>query len=133
MKLTVWCLFSLALLSTLSSAGENNQKGWSNQTGNDMIPSCTAAIDLADNKDVSRDRAANGLECLHYVAGYLDGYGAGESAGRTAVLCFPENTNTGQIVRVFVKWMNDHPKNLNEPVAKCMFYALIDSFACRLP
>jgi len=131
MKLSVWCVFSLALLSTLSSAGENNQKGWSNQTGNDMFPSCTAAID--NNKDVSRDRGASPLECLQYVAGYLDGYSAGGSGGRTVVLCYPENTNTGQIVRVFVKWMSDHPKNLNEPLAKCMLNALSDAYACRVP
>jgi hypothetical protein len=124
----------LALLLMLSSLAVCGESGWSNLTGNDLLPTCMAAVDFLDNKDLSRDRGSDALQCLHYAGGFLDGYEMASTVekGKPA-LCFPKNTNTGQVVRVFVKWMKDHPEKLNEPAGDCVSAALVDAFACKYP
>ena len=131
---TILRLFLLVpLLSSLMVAREGD-KGWSNRTGNDLLPACAIAVDFLDHKDLSKDQGHEAFECLMYVAGYLNGYGMASTVekGKPA-LCFPENTSTGQIIRVFAKWMKDHPERLSEPAANCMFAALSDAFGCKYP
>jgi len=121
----------LLMLSPLAVAAN---KGWSDQTGNDMLPLCSLAVDFLDNSDLSREQAEKALECLHYISGFLDGYTASSAlAEGKPMVCFPADSNTGQMVRVAVKWMKDHPEKLNQPASVCVFQAFLDSFACKYP
>jgi hypothetical protein len=122
------------LLFASVGTGREGDKGWINQTGNDLLPICTAGVELLDKKDLGRDRANDALNCLHYVGGFLDGYGMASviEKGKPA-LCLPKNANTGQVVRILAKWLKDHPERLNESAATCMFAALVDAFVCKSP
>jgi hypothetical protein len=132
MKLKLLC--PILLLSVSHLAAKTSEKGWSAQSGNDILPKCVAAVDFMDQKDLPRDRAEDGLECLNYVAGYLDGFGSAQTTIKgMPVLCFPERSNTGEVVRVFVKWMRDHPEKLNEPTSVCLSSATTQAVACKFP
>jgi len=118
----------------LSTSAIASDKGWINQAGNDLLPRCSLAVDLMDNKDLNGGQANDALECMHYVAGYLDGYGVASAAEKgKPFLCFPDHSNTGQMVRVFVKWMRDHPEKLHLAASACFFEALTDAFMCKYP
>jgi hypothetical protein len=92
------------------------------------------AVDALDKKDLSRDQGYDALQCMHYVAGFLDGYDIASAVEKgKPFLCLPHDSNIGQIVRVVVKWLRDHPEKLNQAASVCVFEALGDAFMCKNP
>jgi hypothetical protein len=131
MKTIMKATLLVLVLSTLATASD---KGWSNQTGNDLLPVCSVAVDLLDKKDVNRNDANDGLECLQYVSGFLDGYSVASTVEKgKPFICFPKDSNTGQMVRVVAKWLRDHPEKLNLAASDCVFEALGEAYMCKYP
>jgi Rap1a immunity proteins len=131
MKTPMKATLLVLVLSTLASASD---KGWSNHTGNDLLPVCSVAVDFLDKKNVSRDDANDALECLQYVSGFLDGYAVASTVEKgKPFICFPKDSNTGQMVRVVVKWLRDHPEKLNLAASDCVFAAVGEAYMCKYP
>jgi hypothetical protein len=98
------------------------------KTGNDLLPACNAAVDFMDKHEVR----SGAIECVAYVNGFIDGEQLGEFAATgIAVICPENNVSTGQLIRVAVKWMKEHPEKLNDPASACLFIALKEAFACK--
>jgi|HubBroStandDraft_5_1064220.scaffolds.fasta_scaffold168950_2 hypothetical protein len=122
------------LVFVVSTFALASDKGWGNQTGNDLLPVCSVAVDVLDKKDGSNDQAHDAVECFQYVSGFLDGYGVASAVDKgKPFLCFPKDSNTGQMVRVVVKWMKERPEKLHLAASACVFEALGDSFMCKYP
>jgi len=129
MKLALLCLITI-LLSSLAEG----QKGASGKTGNDLLPACTAALDEVDGRSISADQMLAGRACGYYVAGFLDGWGFGQVAAqgtKETAICPPEGFTSVQAIRIFTKWMREHPEKLNEGAGPLLFFALRDAFGCK--
>ena len=108
MKTIIKSTLLLLIFSTLAFASE--KAAWGNDKGNDLLSQCSVAVDFLDKKDLSRDQAFDALRCLHYVAGFLDGYDVASAVEKgKPFLCLPHDSNISQMVRVVVKWLRDHP------------------------
>jgi hypothetical protein len=49
------------------------------------------------------------------------------------VACIPQNASLLQLARVVVKWLRDHPDQLQKPKAILVQQALQDAFPCAPP
>jgi len=120
MNAKIICPILLLALAQIASAADNKGAGWSNHTGSDYLTRCAAAVEMMDNKVVSSQRADDAVECSNYVAGFLDSF----QQGNKTTFCFPEHANTGQMIRVFEKWLRDHPERLDQPPSELLLSAL---------
>lgn len=131
MRTTFISFLLLVICSPLASATD---KGWSNIDGNTLLPRCSLAVEFQDKKDLKPDGVTDTVLCLDFVSGFLDGYETASTVENgKPMLCFPEGATTGQMIRVIVKWMQDHPEKLNEPASHLVFQALYNSFGCKYP
>lgn len=77
---------------------------------------------------------ANGFNegyCLALVIGVNAGYEMGKGVdGTISHLCIPGEVTYGQMVRVVVKYLNDHPEELHHSSALLTVNALIGAFRC---
>lgn len=128
MKTTLQLSLMVLLVSSVGFA--TNSKGASNKTGNDLLPSCSLAVDAADNKGLSTPQLMEAGNCLTYIEGFLDGYALG-AVGGSPIACLPEDVTVGQVARIVVKWMKDHPEKLNDAAPVCVLAALYNSFPCK--
>jgi len=85
---------------------------------------CQAAIDLKEA--VKKDST------ILYEAGYCDGLVQGVSYMRvlTDAVCFREGITPGQRIRVVIKYLNDHPAELDEEGAYLVAKAMHQAFPC---
>ncbi|MGA7225461.1 MAG: Rap1a/Tai family immunity protein, partial [Candidatus Acidiferrales bacterium] len=44
--------------------------------------------------------------------------------------CFPDSVTNGQMLRVFVKYLDEHPQDLHEPAALLYIEAMRRAFPC---
>jgi hypothetical protein len=128
MKTTSQLLLMLLLVSSVGFAADS--KGASNKTGNDLLPSCSLAVDAMDGKNLSTAQLMDSANCLAYLSGFIDGYVLG-AVGGSPIACFPEDGTVGQVARIVVKWMKDHPEKLNEAAPVCVLTALYNAFPCK--
>jgi len=135
MKRSMLLCFGLLLCIAPAYSGKvDHSKGWSGMDGNDLLPMCQTGIEISDGngKNVSASRSIDAIHCSIYIQGFLDGIAVAQVApGATKILCFPEGVNGLQMVRVVVKWLQDHPARLHEPAYSCVFAAVHDAFACQ--
>lgn len=56
------------MLLLVSSVGfATNSKGASNKTGNELLPSCSMAVDAADGRSLSTTQLVDAGNCLEYL------------------------------------------------------------------
>lgn len=78
------------------------------------------------------DRGINGLACLNYLYGIVDGYRATlELVGGRPLLCFPPNMSTHQLAAVYVKWGDRNPEKWHLKPRTSVMMALQEAFPCR--
>jgi hypothetical protein len=71
--------------------------------------------------------------CIAYVQGIYDTYDSltfWDIQRKSKKTCFREGFNTEQMIRVFVKYIDDNPRLLDIPPAPMLLGALRDSFPC---
>src|SRR5678816_1339348 len=75
------------------------------EDGNTFLAECTAAVRLLDNpQSLTNDEIFVAGKCANYVNGFRDGYLMAQLAS-TKDVCMPYEVNTGQLIRVFVKFL----------------------------
>jgi len=71
------------------------------------------------------------LLCAAYINGFMDGI-AMQSINNRRYICWPKDgLSAFQAVRIVVKWLEDHPKNLNKSGRSEVMLALEDAFPCK--
>jgi hypothetical protein len=75
--------------------------------------------------------------CAVYVSGFLDGVSFGtafaeDKAGRKlpSPFCFPDAIDTGQIMRIVLKYIREHPEEAHERTAVLLVRALRQAYPC---
>jgi hypothetical protein len=85
---------------------------------------------------VSHQEAVTASACFSYVRGFHDGWTTG-SLYKYAItgmerfkICFPEVSYL-QLIKVFVKWGDDHPELLHHERWQALRAAWVNAFPCR--
>jgi hypothetical protein len=98
-------------------------------TGNMLLPVCEDAIKVDNNNGFatnyyrSQQQINDQGMCLGYVAAMAD-------LGNQTFFCVPPNSTYGQDVRIFVKYLNNHPEKLNVDGVSLVYQSLKQAFPC---
>lgn len=110
---------------------------------------CNAAIRCDDNPGACKGAVmADMSACYAYIEGFMTGQAIAmgkvialgteekdlsyvEARRRYMKYCLPETVTHDQIVRVFVKYINDHPEKLHEQAGNMLHAALQEAFPCK--
>jgi hypothetical protein len=71
--------------------------------------------------------------CVGYVGGWLDSLALLQGGGalKAPIVCLPPNgISNEQAIRIFVKWVNDHPRDMSEPARLVFLLSIRDAFPC---
>jgi hypothetical protein len=91
------------------------------KSGNDYLRSCEA---LTHNEDFS----VQDVQCRIYTQGVVEGLTAYQVQARSKLFDAPPHLNVSQVEKIIVKYMNDHPKNLNITTSQLILWALMDAY-----
>lgn len=120
----------LAILATLTLATASLFRH-AQADGATLIPSCAAAVKLADGDRLDEIDTTQGLYCLGYVAALRDAESlASTLLGIDAAFCASPRVTHEQIARIFLQYVADSPERLQEPARIHMRDALAATFPC---
>ncbi len=108
-------LICLMLLLASCAQGQTSQKSLASD-GNTFLSQC-------GNYDTAS------LGCTMYVGGVMDGRSLSDKPG----FCLPDGITYGQILRVSIKYMQDHPEQLHYPTYLLVVAAHVNAFPCAAP
>jgi hypothetical protein len=98
---------------------------------------CRAEIRAADEMDNRGKSNASdlmdGLACLNYVQGVLDAFEAASKwnwAPKGEAVCIPPDVKGDQAVRIFMKYADNHPEELNKAAPSVLWSAMHSVFPC---
>jgi hypothetical protein len=102
--------------------------GWELRTGTDYLSACGTAL------DPNAPRFQLGV-CGGYVRGLAAGLESTqalyvEAMHQPKVSCLPKTYAPSQLMRVGLKYLNDHPADLHRPLEDLMVFSWIQSFPC---
>ena len=117
----------------------------STKSSGKMHQFCKLWIQKNDGKALGRLDTTKGLACSWYFKGMFDSsvfvqvmnnIRSGQSASsmtqaRLNGMCAPKNISTGQWIRVFVKYLDDNPQNLNRSASINSAAALKKYYRCK--
>jgi hypothetical protein len=98
--------------------------------GNSLLTQCQQFIKAAD-RETDFDRGQAGM-CVGFVEGVVSTTAFfSENLESEAKLCVPKNATNGQLARVVVKYLKDHPAKLNEGKTGLVWLAMRDAYPCK--
>jgi hypothetical protein len=79
--------------------------------------------------------SSNNIEygsCLGYFAG-LSGWEIFLQANleKHKLFCFPEKMSTGRLKKIFLKYTEAHPDELQKGASLCFYYAMLEAYPCK--
>jgi len=94
--------------------------------GSSLFASCQAHIRVMDRtyKNLGDDYAEG-----NYCIGYIEGFTTGDIFGGGSI-CFTE-ASPGTLIRVYVAYMERHPKLLDEDKYVGLSDALVEAYPCK--
>ena len=103
-------------------------KGEAAWTGNELLDYCQNALD----SDVSDDNSMTTGVCVGYIRAIYD-QNLFEQAmyTRPQFFCIPQEASPKQVIRVVVKYLEDHPEELHRPAYWPVSIALPAAFPCE--
>lgn len=109
--LCLWCLIACGQASAGLTGGEEIQKECEKP---DAVPSAFS----------------NGF-CAGFVTGVVEAQTMWERRTlKHPSFCLPEKSTNGQILKVFTKYLDDHPEELHQPAALLLVTSLRHAFPC---
>jgi hypothetical protein len=101
--------------------------------GNEMHTRCRLAIRLYDGeRGFMPDESLQAGFCLGFVRGFIDANLAHGMAGQLTPMCLPDDGpfDLEQGVRVFWKYLSEHPERLHENETILALEAFVEAFPC---
>jgi len=101
------------------------------ETGNDIINLCGPMIRglSGDPADIAETLQAS--HCAGFVAGMNDMATVLMDLFERKLYCLPrEGLELGQILRVFIKWLEEHPADLHGTARTLFIQSMRDNFPC---
>jgi len=116
-----WVKVSVTLLAlVLGEASLANEELTSGRSGADLLAQCAAFEAYESGRSFNLD--AFGF-CLGYVSGAFDGLGV-------AGVCTPNKVSNGQMVRVVLKYLREHPEELHRDKLLLVSAAYLKAWPC---
>jgi len=138
MKRNLW-LFALLLVVGVSLPGPAANI----KDGNDLLDACRDA-DKSPDEMKTQDQLRRSMMCLGYITGVADGIKVATQVNEQinekprnlgdwgGLFCAPDEVKVGQVLRVVVKYLRDHPGELHNPSADLIVAALNAAFPCKV-
>lgn len=132
-------LLGLHLSHPLRVRAQDDQLGSESPhfTGEMMLAKCAKGLTYKESPALTERDVRDILYCSGYVRGFMDGVDVGQTAmlshshaGAARTSCAPD-VSTGQGMRVFLKYLGDHPERLHEPAYILMWAALSQAWPCN--
>jgi len=100
-------------------------------TGNDVLNDCPVVFDV--DSASSPEQVFQGMHCVGYIAGINDMAALMQGLTKQNYFCLPkeEGLETGQVMRVFLKWLHEHPESLHESARSLFISAMSNNFPCE--
>lgn len=116
-----------ALVGSNANAAEKND-------GNYLLSKCNAAIRVMDGEKFSAATDDMGIgQCFGMVEGVRNTLGYVNSYLRSDLkICWPKGgIQNGQAIRILVKYLNEHPADLNDDQTLLTMVAFKDAYPCN--
>jgi hypothetical protein len=95
------------------------------KTGNELLNECKEFLKLEDKTDMA---AGN---CIGFIEGATDIHNTlVDSLYIKPIYCFPQNVQSGQLVRVVLKYLVEYPELLNAPASHLVLNSFKEAFPC---
>jgi hypothetical protein len=120
----------LALLPLLSVAFSSQARAQNDSTqsrGADLFHDCQADIRLLDAPD-AKSVSDSDFENSQFCAGYFTAFGDFIAMGHTSICVGEARLDT--TIRVYVAYMDKHPKLMDDPMILGVVLALKESYPC---
>jgi hypothetical protein len=89
------------------------------RTGNSLVAACT------------EDEVAPKAACLGFIVGAMEGWQTGVAFHRQAeTICIPRGVEVGQMMKIILKYADDHPQDLHLPAGFLVVIAMQKAFRC---
>jgi Rap1a immunity proteins len=136
-------LVQLFLPAKIGSAQENQSLPSQDdvRTGNGLLQNCAPSVRFFDGgSPLTDDERTSGYVCAGYLTGFEEGFDTGVEimkkksryTGSSHLLfCIPPSVPLRQVLRVVVKWLQEHPEDLHLPSSWLVPPALINAFPCK--
>jgi hypothetical protein len=121
-------LFLLLALSSLAPAAVGQSHIAHMKSGNEFLLACESSLDIktSDPNDYA------GLECLAWIRGVWSGLIAANAwPGEKPFMDVPPDVTTGQVMRIAIKSMKDHPDSLDTDPALLVMAALVQAYPAK--
>ncbi len=101
------------------------------ETSNNLKYYCNSAVKIDDNNGIAPDFYKMAEE--HEEAGLCYGYisSVTDVFETTKSFCLPYGVTTGQLARIFVKYVDDNPTQLNQKATISIVNILHQDYPCR--
>lgn len=102
-------------------------------TGGELLKRCEAAEKSLDGAKLGGEELLDGMWCMGYVGGLLDGFGVADyRIGNERAACPPEAGLTReQALRDINRWLRQNPDALQKSGRRGAILALARSYPCR--
>lgn len=133
----------LLLVGVLTCAVKTNAQQPQSAGGAELLENCGQWVSLMDNPSFPADSMKVGW-CVGYAETALElletmqivmnkSYAEHEKLTKGPLgICLPFEATVGQVARVTVKWLRDHPERLHESLGGLTVVILKDAFPCRV-
>jgi hypothetical protein len=125
-------LVRLAFVSTRELSAQE-RKEIPSSSGNAFLRLCS----VIDESEMTPLEKVHKVACLEYLEGFTHGVLA-EVEWAHAITgkeppppyCRPEHVENGQLVRIVLKYIRNHPETAQKPTAALVVEALLEAFPC---
>src|SRR5438128_538979 len=94
-------------------------------TATDLVDECTIAVNIEGNTTaLDGPKTLQGGFCFGFVTGFADA----NSLLASTLFCAPQGVIVGQMVKVFLKYMDEHPEDLHRYASEMLAAALRKAF-----
>jgi len=92
--------------------------------GNDLRDYCGAALDKQNQAGARAGLCVGFLDAYRQLAVMLP------ASANLKLLCLPDGIGQEQLIRVLIKYLDQHPEKLHLPAAQLVYDATNDAFPC---
>ena len=132
---TIMGICVLLLWPTVSSQEPSGPRGYPSASGNAFVRLCSV---VETNETETQLETQHGVACIAYVVGLIDGVSK-ETEFVLAVsnkqppmpFCLPDDVENGQIIRITLKYIRNHPEEAHLSTAFLVVQALREAFPCQ--
>lgn len=102
-------------------------------TGAELLSRCEAAQKSIDGAKLSGEDMLDGMWCMGYMGGLLDGFGVADfRIGDEKAVCPPgDGLTREQALRSVTRWLRENPEALQKSGRRGAILALSKTYPCR--